>query len=241
MIAGRVGGSGFSMRGVALRLSIAGLALVVALLALPSRAAADNIVISLQENGGAIQQVANGNGSALYVGQFGDYVFNSVSGVGTPKLAEPGLQSSSLDISGGGKNDVLNIFVTEMGLTSPSGVNPFVSSFGAAFSDNVASVLEQTFIGTPGSGSLLSSYLFTNSGSTSVVSNTPNLSGTYNETVEYTIKTTGVGIVAASIQIAGGDGPVNTPEPSTLLLMGLGLGSLLFAGKRRLALSQSAQ
>jgi len=229
------------MGAVALRMSIAGLALIVGLLALPSRAAADNIVISLQENGGAIQQVVSGVGSALYIGQFGDYVINAVSGTGSPQLAEPGLQTSSLDISGGGKNDVLNIFVTEMGLTSPSGVNPFVSSFAAAFSDNVASVLEQTFIGNPGSGTLLSSYLFTDSGSTTLVNKTPNLSGAYNETVEYTIKTTGVGIVAASIQIAGGSGPVNTPEPSTLLLMGLGLGSLLLLGKRRLAFSQSAR
>ena len=235
------GRGGFSMGAVALRLSIAGLALVVALLALPSRAAADNVVISLQENGGTIQQVANGNGSALYIGQFGDFVFNAVSGTGSPQLAEPGLQTSSIDISGLGKGtDVLNIFVTEMGLTSPSGVNPFVSSFAAAFTGNVASVLEQTFIGLPGSGSLLSSYLFTDDGSVSSVAYTPDLTGSYNETVEYTITTKGLGAVAASIQIAGG-GPVNTPEPSTLLLMGLGLGSLLLLGKRRLALSQSAQ
>lgn len=240
--AAAVGGSGFSKRGVALRLSIAGLALVVAMLALPSRAAADNIVISLQENGGAIQQVANGNGSAVYAGQFGDFIFNGVSGTGTPKLAEPGLQSSSLDISSWGKGtDVLSIFVTEMGLTSPSGVNPFTSAFAAAFTGNVTSVLEQTFIGVPGSGTLLSQYLFTKDGSASLVGNTPNLSGAYNETVEYTITTTGVGGVLAAIQIAGGDGPVNAPEPSTLLLMGLGLGSLLLVGRRRLALSQSAQ
>ncbi|HKV49210.1 MAG TPA: PEP-CTERM sorting domain-containing protein [Candidatus Acidoferrales bacterium] len=240
--AGTVGGSGFSMRAIALRLSIAGLALAVAMLALPSRAAADNIVISLQENGGALQQVANGDGSALYIGQFGDYLINSVYANGSPNLTEPNLQTVSLDISSGGRGtDVLNIYVSEMGLTSPSGVNPFVSSFAAALTGNVASVLEQTFIGLPGSGTPLSQYLFTSDGSTSLVANTPNLTGAYNETVQYTITTKGVGGVLAAIQIAGGNGPVNTPEPSTLLLMGLGLGSLLLLGRRRLALSQSAQ
>ena len=63
------------------------------------------------------------------------------------------------------------------------------------------------------------------------MNNTPNLTGPYNETVEYTITTKGVGIVAASIQIAGA--PVSTPEPSTLLLMALGLGGLMLIGKRR--------
>ena len=238
--AGAVGGSGLSMRAVALRLSIAVLALVFALMALPSRAAADNIAISLQENGGALQQVANGDGSALYIGQFGDYLINSVYANGTPNLAEPNLQTVSLDISSGGAGtDVLNIYVTEMGLTSPSGVNPFVSSFAAALTGNVASVLEQTFIGLPGSGTLLSQYLFTSDGSTSLVANTPNLTGPYNETVQYTITTKGVGGVLAAIQIAGP--PVNTPEPSTLLLMGLGLGGLLLFGRRRLAPSQAAQ
>ncbi len=228
------------VRAVAVRVSVAALALVVGLLALPSHAAADNIAISLQENGGAIQQVTSGDGLALYAGQFGDYLVNSVLAQGSPNLTEPNLQTISLNISGMGTGaDVLRIFVTEMGLTSPSGVNPFVSSFAAALSGKVQSVLEQTYITVSGSNSALSQYLFTSDGSVSMVADSPDLTGPYNETAEYTITTNGLGGVLAAIQIA--DGPVNTPEPSTLLLVGLGLGSLLLLGRRRLALSQNAQ
>lgn len=241
MNAGAVGGSGLSMRAVALRVSIAGLALVLAMLALPSRAAADAITISLQENGGAITSVGSGIGFASFAGSFGDFTFNSVSGVGSPYLAEPGLQSTSIDVSGASGNNVLNVFVTEYGLTAPALPTSFLASFTSQiFSGSIASVTEQAFIGNPVTGIIysLGSSDFTGTGTNSVLTS-PSLSGTYDETVEYTIRTSGAGSVNDSIQIAGA--PLNTPEPSTLLLMGLGLGGLLLFGRRRLALSQNAQ
>ena len=214
-----------------MRAALISLALFVVLILLPSRALADGIVISLQENGGAITTVGSGIGSASFSGLFGDFTFNSVTGVGSPYLAEPGLQSTSIDIAGGTGNAVLNVFVTEQGLTSPTGVNSFLSTFTSQlFSGNIASVMEQTFIGDPGSGTLLASQTFTGLGTSSSVNSTPSLSGPYDETVEYTITTTGAGSVNDSIQIASA--PVSTPEPSTLLLVGLGLGGLLLFGKR---------
>lgn len=227
-------GKGSMVQGMGLRLLIAALALVVMMLVLPSRASADGIVISLQENNGAITQVAAGNGSVVYVGDFGDYILNAVSGLGSPTLAEPGLQSSTIDISGIGKTaDTLNIFVTELGLTSPSGVNTFASTFASdGFLGGILSVTERTFIGDPGTGTLLASSTFTGAGSNTSLNNTPNLSGSYDETLEYSIVTNGIGGVAGSIAIASA-GPVNTPEPSTLLLLGLSLGGLLLVSRKR--------
>lgn len=232
-----VGVKGFAVRG-GVRLSIAAVALIVAMLALPSRASADTVTISLQENGGTITQVASGSGGAVFAGDFGDYILNAVSGVGSPTLVAPGLQSSTLDISGfGSSSDTLNIFVTEKGLTSPTGLISLQSTFDSSiFTGSILSLTEQTFIGDPGSGTLVDAASFTGIGASSLVNNA-NLSGTYDETLEYTIKTDGLGAVAGSIAIAQA-GPVNTPEPSTLLLLVLGVGGLfLVARKRGLALA----
>lgn len=225
---------GVVARAMGLRLLIAGLALLVTMLALPSRASADTVTISLQENGGAITKVASGSGSATYVGDFGDYFLNTVTGVGSPTLVEPGLQSSTIDISGiTSGTDTLNIFVTELGLTSPTGVNSFASTFVSdGFLGGITSLTEQTFIGDPGTGTLLSSYTFTDAGIQTLVNNTPNLGSKYDETLEYTIKTSGIGGLAGSIAIAAA-APVNTPEPSTLLLLGLSLGGLFLVGRKR--------
>lgn len=209
---------------------MAALALAVVLLVLPSRATADNITISLQENGGTVTQVASGIGYASFAGSFGNFTFNSVTGTGSPYLVEPGLQTTSIDVAGGSGKDVLNVFVTEQGLTSPTGVNSFLSTFTSQmFSGSVSSVTEQTFIGDPGSvQALLGSYTFTGLGTGSVSNNSPYLSGSFDETVEYTITTTGAGNVNDSIQISVP--PVNTPEPGTAPLLGLGLGGLCLAG-----------
>lgn len=237
-LSGKEGENGF-MVGAGVRVSIATLALIVAMLGLPSRASADQVVISLQENTGSIMQVASGNGAALYGGQFGDYLLNTVSGLGSPTLNAPGLQSSTFDITGFGSGaDTLNIFVTEVGLTSPTGVTSLQSTFDSSlFAGDITSLTEQTFIGDPGSvGTSLGSANFTGVGSNSSVNNA-NLTGTYDETLEYTIKTDGLGGVAGSIGIAQA-AAVATPEPSTLLLLVLGVGGLFLVGrKRRLALA----
>jgi len=228
-------GKGSMVQGMGLRMLIAALALVVMMLVLPSRASADKITISLQEagvNNGNITAVTSGNGSAAYIGSFGDYILNAVSATGSPILAEPGLESSTIDISGTSNGtETLNIFITEYGLTTPT------ASFASTFESDglvlgVASLTEKTFIGDPGTGTLLSSYTFTDEGIKSVTTNTPSPSGTYDETLEYTITTKGVGVVAGSIGLASG-GTVNAPEPSTLLLLGLSLGGLLLVSRKR--------
>jgi hypothetical protein len=224
----------------AVRLSAATLALVVAMFALPSRASADTVTISLQENTGAITQVASGNGAAVFAGSYDGYVLETISALGSPALVSPGLQSSTFDISGFGPGaEILNIFVTEQGLTSPTGLIALQSTFDSSiFSGAIASLTEQTFIGDPGSiGTALGSASFMGVGAVSSVNNA-NLAGTYDETLEYTIKTNGLGAVAGSIAIAQAGGAVATPEPSTLLFLLLGVGGLFFVTrKRRLVLA----
>jgi hypothetical protein len=221
---------------------LVGVALVLALLVLPSEARANTITIGLQEagvNGGAITTEASGNGSVSLVGiAYGVFTFNNLSGIGSPILAPPTLSTSSLNVASGGAA-VLNVFITEMGLTFPSGVNSFISAFTSnLLSGGVTSVVEQTFIDTSNGlfgGTLLASSTFTGIGSNSSSNNTPSL-GTYSETVEYTITTTGAGSVNDTINLGLGTGGSSTvPEPSALLLSGLGAGSLLLFAKRRRA------
>lgn len=215
-----------------LRASIAVLAFAVGIFLIPSRAAADNINISFQEsgvNGGAITQVTTGVGSASFSGTYGTFSVNNVSAIGSPSLTEPGLETSSMNVSGS-SGGTLNVFITETGLTSPSGANDFLSSFTSQlFSGNVTSVTEQTFLGDPGTGTLLASQTFSSIGS-ATAQTLVNLPSTYNETIEYTIVTTGSGSVNDTVNISAA-------EPSTAPLLGLGLAGIFGIGlKRRLVL-----
>jgi hypothetical protein len=219
---------------------LVGVALVLALLVLPSGACANTITIGLQEasvNGGAVTTVGSGNGTVSLVGiTYGDFIFNNLSGTGTPILAPPTLSTTSINVSSS-TGAVLNVFITETGLTFPTGVNSFISAFTANLSGAVTSVVETTFIDTSNNlfgGTQLASATFTGTGNTSSTDNTPNL-GTYSETVEYTITTTGSGSVNDTIDISLGPGGSSVPEPSALLLSGFGIGGLLLFAKRRSA------
>ena len=226
--------------GLITRLAIAALAVAVCLALMPSLASADNIVISAQEagvNGGLIIQVASGSGTATWTGNYGTFTINQVQGMGSPYLAEPSLNTTSMNVSGS-TGGVLNVFVTEQGLTAPA--TSLLSTFTSnMFQGSVSSVAVQTFVGDPGSVlTPLGSYTFTPSGLTTSSSvNSVSLPSTYDETAEYTITTTGSGSVNDSADIAAG--PVSAPESSTLLLLGIGLGSLLLASRRRRVLVQA--
>jgi hypothetical protein len=220
---------------------LVGVALVLALLVLPSGACANTITIGLQEasvNGGAVTTVGSGNGTVSLVGiTYGDFIFNNLSGTGTPILAAPTLSTTSINVSSA-TGAVLNVFITETGLTFPTGVNSFISAFTGSLSGAVTSVVEQTFVDTSNGlfgGTQLASATFTGTGTgnTSSTNNTPFL-GTYSETVEYTITTTGSGSVNDTIDISLGPGgsSATVPEPSALLLSGFGLGGLLLFAKR---------
>ena len=201
-------------------------------------ARANTISIFVQQDAGALVMVASNNtGFISYTGAFGDFNFNSITATGSPILPEPALSSTSLDVQSSSGSHVLNIFITQFGITSPTGVNSFLSSFTSqTFSGAITSVLEQTFVdvGNGIGGTLLASSTFTGIGSYSSVNSTPSLSNPYSETVQYTITTHGSGRVNNTIDMdAFTDNFTTVPEPSSLLLSTLGLAGFLLA-KRRL-------
>jgi hypothetical protein len=130
------------------------------------------ISIGLQEDGGALSTVSTdlGTGNAFFSGLFGTYVVNNVSGTGSPLLPQPQLLTNSTNVTAGSGNHVLNVFITEQGLSSPTGIAQFLSRFSSTLiTGAVTSVVETTFLSTSNAlygGSQLSTATFTAAGPT---------------------------------------------------------------------------
>jgi hypothetical protein len=194
------------------------------------------ISIGLQEDGGAISTVATDSatpGNAFFSGAFGTYVVNNVSGIGSPILLQPQLLTNSTNVTSVSGNHVLNVFITEQGLSSPTGIAQFLSNFASTLlTGAVTSVVETTFLSTSNAlygGSQLSTATFTAAGPPVLgKNNSPSLAPSYSETAEYTITTSGAGQVSNAIAIS-------MPEPMSLVLLGSGFAGLL-ALRRRLVL-----
>ncbi len=217
--------------------------LFMPLLCAASAHATPLISIGLQEDGGAITTVATdgGSGNATYSGAFGTYTVNDVSATGYPALPEPQLLTNSINLEAGTGSNVLNVYVTEQGLTSPTGVNPFLSSFTSNLLNGaVTSVDEQTLIDLSDglfTGTTLASANFTSIGTSTSTNDTPSLVGPYSETTEYTITTTGIGNVNDTIDISAATTTV--PEPASLWLFATGLLGMTLMRRRRFAFLRS--
>ena len=206
-----------------------------------SSAHAATVSIGLAEPAGAPVLVGSGPDFAAFVGAFGTFSTNIVSGtVGVfPDLL--GSTTSNVSTATPGQ---LEVVVTAQGLTSPT------SAFTSFLTSNTLppgwTVTEQTFVDTAnglftttpgGTVTQLASNLFS-SISTAVQGKAANSGSLYSITELYILTSTGAGGPALStIDVAAN--PV--PLPATLPLLGSGLLGLWAWGRKRRAASRDRQ
>ena len=200
---------------------------------LEHEAHADLISIGLQEsgvNGGAIDTVASASGHAVYAGTFGSFTISVVTALGSPPLAQPIFQTTADDYSSSA--GTITVWITEQGLTAPTGPNKFLSGLTAnLFNGSVTSVSESTLISTGNAlfgGTVLATNTFPTMGSVAYTDLTPSLANPYSETVEYVVTLgSGGGSVNDTINISA------VPEPASLGLLGTAMICLSYFRRKR--------
>jgi hypothetical protein len=202
-----------------------------------SAAHATLISIGLQEagvNGGVVTTVAtdSGTGAASISDSYGTFT-NSISAIGSPVLTEPQLDSASINVSTAVAGEI-TVYVTETGLTTPTGINKFLSSFTSnLFSGAVTSVIEETLLSTTNQlylGTALAATKFTTSNQTAYATTTTAPLTLYSETEKYFITFAGSGDVNDTIDLKQA-----VPEPASLAIMGAGLIGLSMIRRRKSA------
>jgi hypothetical protein len=212
------------------------IAVLAVALGATSMALADTITIGL----GAVPVAVASNGGAVPLSYanpaYGGFSV-SVTATGSPWLFEPNMDTNTIDVSSGTAG-TLWIWVTEQGITSPTGVNNFVSGFTSNLLPAGWTVTEATYVdaanGLFTTISPLASASFNAIGSTSSTNSTPSLSNPFSETEVFEI--TSVACNGTNCNTSDTiDIHAVTPEPATLSLVGMGLLGLLGLRKKRVA------
>lgn len=202
--------------------------------------AAAAVCIGTSVNGGAIvnQGCDNvGAGSASYTAITGGYSYN-VGGTGFPLLSMPNLLTQSINVqSVGGANAVIDVFVTQTGLTSLNSglLSTFTSNTVSGLTADITSYFSST--NALWTGTQLQDNLFTTTGVFSG-SNPLNVTGPWSETVRYRLNFTG----GNGSNFNGTANLTAVPEPATwgMMLLGfLGVG-MVMRRRRHPALAQLA-
>ncbi len=209
-----------------MRSRFAVLAVLVAALMIVPLSQADNVFIAVQTagfNGGAQTQVASGTDSAsLATTTYGNWKV-SAQGTGYAILPSGTFDTGTIDAATTvATSDLLYVWITQTGLTQPTGAVDFFSAFTTNILNNGWSVQEITYASLADAkfgGTQLSTTTFTGTGLETASGTAPfNISGTpFSITAEYILTPNSVkGSANSTINII-------TPEPASMMLLGAGL------------------
>jgi hypothetical protein len=181
------------------------------------------ISLGLQQagvNGGAITNVATADGAAGYIGSYGTFTLNNLTGTGTPFLVSPSFDSTSVNASAATAG-VLTVYASETGLTVPFPNFELHSSFTSQTLSPGLTVTESTYIdatnATFGLGTLLATNTFNSIGTFTQTNAVTVPTVPYSITEVYTVTANNAGNANSTIDVA------QVPEPAAMSLVGAGL------------------
>jgi len=199
--------------------------------------AADDLFIGLQQagvSGGALTDVASGAGFAFYGGSYGTFNFNNLSAIGFPYTQAPlALGSTALDTSTSAGSSTLTVWISQVGLVSPLGLQTWTSGFTQNLLTAGWTVTETTFLDVGnvkyGMGTLLDTQTFSAIGSSFESSVADAGAGPFSLTHRYQISAVGPGSANSTINTMVSA----VPEPETYAMLLAGLGLMGFVARRR--------